>query len=221
VGTGVWRLTGANEYSGTTQVKGGTLVINGTHKGTGSVSVLSSATLAGKGSIASKVTVFNEGTLLAGDTLINNQGLTLNKGLSMKAGSTLQVPLYCNGSAGKANKVTLVGSVDINDATLYLDLSDVSSIPDDKVFVVLNVSGATITGTGFTTIVPERPSPTQVWDTSALLTKGYLYVRASTAVGVIEADKDSDTEACYDLTGRRIAQPVKGLYVKNGKKVVK
>ena len=221
VGTGLWRLTGSNEYSGATQVKGGTLVINGTHTGTGSISVLGSATLAGKGSVASKVSVYNEGTLLAGDTLINNQGLTLNKGLSMKAGSTYQVPLYCNGSAGKANKITLKGSVDINDATLYLDLSDVSSIPDDKAFILFSVSGATITGNGFTTIVPERPSPTQVWDTSALLTKGYLYVRAATAVHVIETDRTAGSNVCYDLTGRRVAKPAKGLYVQNGRKVVK
>ena len=221
VGTGLWRLTGANEYSGTTQVKGGTLVVNGTHSGTGSVSVLSNATLAGRGKLAGKVTVFSDGTLLAGDTLINNQGLTLTKGLSMKAGSTLQVPLYCNGSAAKANKLTLQGNVDINDATLYLDMSDVSSIPDDKAFIVLNVSAATITGTGFTSIVPERPSATQVWDTSSLLTKGYLYVRTATAVSVVETDRPAVSPVCYDLTGRRVEKPGKGLYVQNGKKVVK
>jgi autotransporter-associated beta strand protein len=222
VGTGVWRLTGANEYSGTTQVKAGRLVVNGAHSGTGQVSVMTGGELAGKGSVAGRVAVFDGSILVAGDTLINGTGLTLNNGLSMKAGSVLQCPIYCNGTSSKANRITLKGNVDINDAVLYVDMNDVSSIPDDRGFVLLGLGSATVTGTGFTQIIPERPSPTQEWDTSLLLSKGQLFVRASVPDGIRDLQSVSRDDApCYDLTGRRVPATSKGLYIQNGKKVMR
>ena len=222
VGTGVWRLTGANEYSGTTQVKAGRLVVNGAHSGTGQVSVMTGGELAGKGSVAGRVAVFDGSILVAGDTLINGTGLTLNNGLSMKAGSVLQCPIYCNGTSSKANRITLKGNVDINDAVLYVDMNDVSSIPDDRGFVLLSLGSATVTGTGFTQIIPERPSPTQEWDTSLLLSKGQLFVRASVPDGIRDLQSVSRDDApCYDLTGRRVPATSKGLYIQNGKKVMR
>jgi len=39
-------------------------------------------------------------------------------------------------------------------------------------------------------------------------------------VGIKEVKAAQDNEAIYDLQGRRVAQPAKGIYVKNGKKVL-
>ena len=42
-----------------------------------------------------------------------------------------------------------------------------------------------------------------------------------TAVSSVSANTDYDAAApCFDLTGRRIQQPAKGIYIKNGKKVI-
>jgi hypothetical protein len=140
----------------------------------------------------------------------------------MKAGSVLQCPIYCNGTSSKANRITLKGNVDINDAVLYVDMNDVSSIPDDRGFVLLSLGSATVTGTGFTQIIPERPSPTQEWDTSLLLSKGQLFVRASVPDGIRDLQSVSRDDApCYDLTGRRVPATSKGLYIQNGKKVMR
>ena len=88
-GTGIWRLTGANEYKGTTHVQNGTLIVNGRHTGTGDVTVGEDATLAGKGTLAATVTV--SGTLQVGDTLSTDRGLTFSGGLRLRGGAILKL----------------------------------------------------------------------------------------------------------------------------------
>ena len=232
VGTGLWRLTGTNDYSGTTAVIAGTLVVNGNHTGTGAISVRDEAILAGTGTLAGKVTVQNGGTLLAGDTLINRKGLTLNGGLTMQSGSTLEIPVYSTASTQRPNKITLKGSVSINGATLLVNLNKAEfGLQNDVNLVVLTLTGATVTGTGFTNIIPERPSATQKWDTSDLLTKGWLRAVEDPDVTGIEATADKQPAGkgnVYDLNGRKVsADSTKeaalkpGLYIIDGKKYVK
>jgi len=45
-------------------------------------------------------------------------------------------------------------------------------------------------------------------------------VGASTGISISENTQKPQTNACYDLTGRRVQKPVKGLYIINGRKVV-
>ncbi|MCR4919541.1 MAG: autotransporter-associated beta strand repeat-containing protein [Prevotella sp.] len=223
VGTGTWRLTGTNDYKGTTAVIGGTLVVNGKNNGTGAVSVRNGATLAGKGTIAAAVTVQNGGTLLAGDTLVNKTGLTLNGGLTLQSGATMEIPVYANGSEQRANKLTLKGNVSINNATLVVNMANVQGqLVNDVNMPVLNLSGATVTGSGFTTIVPERPSATQLWDTSDLLTKGWLRaVEDATGIDTTEADTQHNGSQAYKLNGQPTdTHHAKGLYISNGKKYI-
>jgi autotransporter-associated beta strand protein len=90
-GTGLWRLTGKNDYKGTTKVNGGTLVVNGTHSGTGAYTVAQGAVLAGKGTITGAVTIQSGGTLQVGDTLASDKGLTFKAKLTLNSGAILQL----------------------------------------------------------------------------------------------------------------------------------
>ena len=60
------------------------------------------------------------------------------------------------------------------------------------------------------------------WDNNNKGTVWYILLTAKagpTAIQSVAAQQQA--EAVYDLQGRRVAQPVKGLYIMNGKKVVR
>ena len=156
VGTGLWRLTGSNDYAGTTQVKAGMLVVDGSHTGTGAYTVAKDAVLAGKGTISGAVTIQNGGILQVGDTLAADQGLTLKGGLTLKEGAILTL----NDAAAGAVRTA---------ATQYQ---------------VFKLTGGSVVGT-FAEIIPETPGEGLVWDTSDLYTKGVLKVADPSAVSSV------------------------------------
>ncbi len=223
VGTGNWRLTGANVYKGTTNVSGGRLIVNGTNSGTGAVTVRNGATLAGEGTIAGRVTVNNGGTIFAGDTLVNVKTLKLNGGLTVQQGGIVEIPLTNAGNFPRSNKLKVTGTFVVNDGILSLDMEQASNIADGKAFTIFDLSSATVSGTGFTQILPERPSATQVWDTSELLTTGRIYVRSdeSSAIDALRPDAEGTAAPVYDLTGRSVGSPQQGIYIQNGRKIVR
>jgi hypothetical protein len=135
----------------------------------------------------------------------------------------MEIPVYANGSEQRANKLTLKGNVSINNATLVVNMANVQGqLVNDVNMPVLNLSGATVTGSGFTTIVPERPSATQLWDTSDLLTKGWLRaVEDATGIDTTEADTQHNGSQAYKLNGQPTdTHHAKGLYISNGKKYI-
>ncbi len=177
VGTGEWRLTGSNDYKGATQVLGGTLIVNGTNSGTGAVTVSKNAMLKGKGTVAGKVTVKDGGTVCAGDTTVITSTLRLIGGLTLNEGAIAQLPIAMTATTSKSNRIKVSGAFAINDATLVVDMSDITgAIPAGTTFKLFDLTSATVSGTGFTTIEPAVPSEGQTWDTTALLTDGTITV---------------------------------------------
>ena len=184
-GTGIWRLTGSNDYKGTTKINDGTLVVNGTHSGTGAVTVAEGATLAGKGSIAASVTISGGATLQVGDTLATDKGLTLKGKLTLKDGAVLR----------------------LNDAMMS------ATKEVGKEYRVFTLSGGSVSGT-FAEIIPAIPADGLEWDVSMLYTKGVLRVAEPTAVGSVNAAKNKKTEY-FQLTGERLDHPAKGgIYIR-------
>ncbi len=216
-GSGDWRLTGNNVYSGTTVVTKGRLIVNGTNSGKGAVSVKNGATLAGEGTVAGKVTVSKGGTVHAGDSTVNVKTLTLSGGLQVQLGGVVEFPLTTSGNFARSNKLKVTGALAINGGVLSLDISNAPQIANDKSFALFDLSGATVSGTGFSSIEPARPSETQVWDISELLTTGRIYVRAdeNSAVGTMTMPADDPAQA-YSLGG--VSGARRGIVVKQGKK---
>ena len=222
-GSGDWRLTGANVYTGTTTVEGGRLIVNGSHTGGGAYTVKDGATLMGRGSIASKVTVQSGATLCAGDTLVSSHTLKLTGGLTVSKGGEVCFPISYNGAQVKFNRLNITGSCAINGATLVLDLKQDEPLPDGTALKLFTSLGS-VSGSGFTTIVPAQPSETQLWDTSTLLKDGTLRVVNKETVGVEGMKSEGvKSEQSFDLNGRTLSSATiaHGIVVKGGRKYLR
>ena len=91
--------------------------------------------------------------------------------------------------------------------------------------------------TGVDVYVLSKPSGYPVgfylWDSTKTLNPGKVYLQAANAgartflpfddqltTAIESVSVKADVSAAYDLQGRRVMQPTKGLYILNGKKVV-
>ncbi|MBP5770776.1 MAG: autotransporter-associated beta strand repeat-containing protein [Bacteroidaceae bacterium] len=229
-GSGDWRLTGTNIYTGTTAVEGGRLIVNGTHTSGGAYTVKDGATLMGRGTIGSRVTVQSGGSLCAGDTAVAGTTLKLTGGLTVAKGGEVHFPVSYNGSSLKCNRISITGTTAINGATLVLNLERAQALPDGTELKLFQSTGS-VSGSGFTTIVPAQPSETQVWDTSTLLKDGILRVQSREAVGIKNVHSSLNTmnepaTVIYDLQGRKIGngttsvRPPKGIFIAGRRKVI-
>jgi autotransporter-associated beta strand protein len=191
-GTGLWRLTGKNEYKGTTTVNGGTLIVNGQHTGTGLVTVAKGATLAGKGTLAGAVTV--NGTLLVGDEGATDKGLTIKGKLTLGSGAILelneamQAKTYTNGQTIQAFTGTATGTfAEIIPATPGEGQSwDTTELYTSGVLKVVG-EGTTEDPT------PEDPTPDDPGEAGPT-------VRATLAWG--NCSREPSDAACTTLVGR-------------------
>ena len=218
-GSGDWRLSGTNVYTGTTTVEGGRLIVNGTHTTGGAYTVNNGATLMGRGTIGSKVTIKEGGTICPGDTsTLIPYTLKLNGGLTINKNGQMEFIVTRKDSRCYSNRLEITGACVINGATLVLNLNNAAEIPNDTELILFSKLG-TVSGTGFTTIIPAQPSETQLWDTSTLLTNGRIrVVNKEKALGIesLNSDACNDRDSTYDLSGRKVSSSAKGIVIKNG-----
>jgi autotransporter-associated beta strand protein len=115
-GSGLFTLSGANDYTGATTVEGGNLRVNGSVAG--AVNVQSGATLSGIGSVGGLVTIQSGGTLSAGQS----PGTITLGALNLNAGSTSAFELGSPGVVGGTTNdlvnvtgnLTLGGTLSVN-----------------------------------------------------------------------------------------------------------
>ena len=174
---------------------------------------------------------YNGTTIVTGGRLIidgSNQGtglMTIKENGSLSGKGTIAGNVVVSGSvqadlsaSGSCKPLTIKGKLTANNATLVINMEDVTgTIADDTEIKVFNLASA-IQGTGFTDIQPATPSATQLWDTSLLATKGIIKVVSNVANGIsTPSANNTSSSAIYDLTGKKTSSP-KGLYIKDGKK---
>ena len=145
----------------------------------------------------------------------NKTSVTLNEIASGKVPANTPVVLYKEGADGTAISVPVIASAD--------------AVGDND----LQVS----TGTDVENMYVLAMNPTigfYPWAGTSNLSAGKVYLQGKASygarafigfddnetTGIIPTAMQPSTEPYYDLQGRRVAQPTKGLYIVNGKKVV-
>ena len=145
----------------------------------------------------------------------NKTSVTLNEITSGKVPANTPVVLYKEGADGTAISVPVIASAE--------------AVGDND----LQVS----TGTDVANMYVLAMNPTigfYPWAGDSDLSAGKVYLQGKASygarafigfddnetTGIIPTAMQPSTEPYYDLQGRRVAQPTKGLYIVNGKKVV-
>ena len=148
----------------------------------------------------------------------NGASVTLNEVTSKKVPAN--TPVILKGAAGSYLGAVIASADDLGANDLHI--SDGTTAKGDDIYVLANKSN----GVGF-----------YKWAGDGSLSAGKIYLKAkdtSTGAPFLGFDADGETTGIssltpalsqgegvyYDLSGRRVAQPTKGLYIVNGKKVV-
>ena len=118
---------------------------------------------------------------------------------------------------GSAAAVAATADGAVNNGVLYGVYAD-GYVPASS-YVLQN--GAS--GLGFYPVKAENTvsvAPFRAYLTAATPARSLRIVYAGETTGIESMDNESNIEDYYDLQGRRVAQPTKGLYIVNGKKVM-
>lgn len=146
-GTGNQQLLMAGpQPTGITIVENSTLTNNGTFNSQGGIFVEEDGVLAGNGTFNGHITG-NSGIISPGNSI----GVqTFNSGATFNNGTTIIIEV----TDGAADQIVVVGSVEINGATLQLDDLAPAATDVSAQFVIIDNDGSDpITGAGFGTIV--------------------------------------------------------------------
>ena len=163
---------------------------------------------------ATGITVY---TATAGSTSV-----TLNEVMSGKVPANTPVVLYKAGADGTAINVPVAASADAIAGTNDLAVSDGSVKGDGSTIYALakknNVVGFYLVKSG-ESIPNGKAYLTIAGGAGAPEFLGFSFGDV-TAIKGVEAAKAADNGAVFNLAGQRVAQPSKGLYIVNGKKVI-
>lgn len=122
-------------------------------------------------------------------------------------------------NAVTCDAVTINGTVSLTNPVFDLRTSSLLSIPNDADFIVIPGTGKRNIS-GDITILPEKPKEGYVWDTSRLSSDGIISITPEATD--IETVSLEGIKGCTirDLNGRIVTNPVKGIFIVNGKKVL-
>ena len=145
---------------------------------------------------------------LTGAVAISGSGRTTVKNMDLKVrkarGGSNDNNISIEGALIVSNSITLThsGNALVNGETLKLWTAKSFQATDNLVITL-----------------PELPEGLY-WDTTKLLTKEGTLKVTDTPTGIEERRIDSRSQDIYDLQGRKLSAPRKGIFIKNGKKIV-
>ena len=145
----------------------------------------------------------------------NETSVTLNEVTSGKVPANTPVVLYKAGADGTAINVPVIASADAISGTNDLH---VSTGTDVKNMYVLAMN-PTI---GFYPWTGTNLSAGKIYlqGKASYGARSFIGFGGTTGVQELKNSRIDGLESCYDLQGRRVDKPTKGLYIVNGKKVV-
>lgn len=114
------------------------------------------------------------------------------------------------------------GKVTVNGATLKVNLDSLEgTLTAGQELRVMKLS-TSINGIGFTEIEPLQPAPGLYWDTSRLASEGVLAISPEvTGISKVQDEEEKvKGQRVYDLRGQRVVKTNRGVYIKDGRKVI-
>ena len=131
--------------------------------------------------------------------------------------SRLLVSYKATKTSVTSETVTVNGAVTLKNPVIELKAGSTTALPADAEIQVIRGSGKrTVSGT--VTVIPERPKEGWKWNTSRLASDGILTIEEEP--DAIQSVKEDGHSGTYDLQGRPVARPERGILIKNGKKIL-
>ncbi len=218
-GEGKLTLTGASQ--GKLNIYEGSVLVGNTSTATttGATTVYEGGTLTGNGQIAA-VTVKKGGTIDAGKSSLITGTLTLTSSLNVNKGGIIHIDARGTTTV-RCDALKVAGKTTLTSPTFKLEHTGDGFKEGDELPIF--TGNGTITLSGTPTFEPAIPCEGCLWDYSTLETEGTLRVIADgTGINNSELTIQNSELEIYDLTGRKIETITeKGIYVINGKKVIR
>ncbi len=224
-GSGKWTLTG-NESTSPITVKEGVLNLNNspfstalTPATTGRIVVESGARLEGRG-CGNDIVVKNGGIITVAG--VSAYGTLRTAGnVTMEQGSVMEIDILLTSTgAVKNDAFNSGGALTLQDAIINVTVSPEVILNAGDEFKIFTGNGA---AGGTFTIKTEANGREITWDTSTLLTDGMLRVaevKGGSAITDVVID-DNKSRSFVSVSGARYEKPGKGLFIADGKKVIK
>ncbi|MBR1379220.1 MAG: autotransporter-associated beta strand repeat-containing protein [Bacteroidaceae bacterium] len=213
------RLTLTGSSAAPINVYAGTLDVENTDAPTttGTITVRSGAMLLGSGQTGA-VVVMNGGTIGASKNTMLTGSITLTSTLRVNSGGNIRVRGRGN-TKSNVDTYAVAGTVTLTSPRFLMERLSGEWHPDEELKVFTGTSTINLSGTP--TFMPERPLDGYIWDYSELQSRGVIRIVAdpdADAISPVKADTPRQPTN-YDITGRPISHPSKGLYIQDGHKI--